>query len=90
MAGVMRFEGTCDVCGETISLEIDPIRDGVDYGITGDGRVYTWVRHYATAPPDANPDCAVYSSRVYGWVESEGDTIEVHLPPGPISVTVAR
>jgi hypothetical protein len=28
------------------------------------GRLITWVRHHATAPEGANPDCAIYSSTV--------------------------
>jgi hypothetical protein len=62
--GVSRYEGTCDVCGAPISLEFDD-RDGIiDIGIREEGGVYTWIRHYATAPPGANPDCARYSSEV--------------------------
>jgi hypothetical protein len=60
-----RFEGTCDVCGAPIVFEYDRTKGIVDIGIEDDGRVYTWIRHYATAPPEANPDCAIYSSRVY-------------------------
>jgi hypothetical protein len=60
------YEGTCDVCGAAISLDFDRTRgDMIDIGIEEGGRVYTWIRHYATAPSDANPDCAKYSSRVY-------------------------
>ena len=38
---------------------------GLDYGIDAAGRVYSWVRHYATAPPDADPRCAIISSVVW-------------------------
>lgn len=59
------FEGTCDVCGAPISTDYDPSQGIIDVGFDDDGRVFTWIRHYATAPPSANPNCAVYSSRVY-------------------------
>jgi hypothetical protein len=66
MADWRRFEGTCDVCGDPISLDYNFRKHGViDVAFTDDGTVYTWIRHFATAPADANPDCAVYSSRVY-------------------------
>lgn len=60
-----RFEGTCNVCGKPISLEHDPHRDGMIDLLLENGRLVTWVRHYATTPEGANPDCAIYSSRVY-------------------------
>lgn len=53
--------GTCDVCQQEIVTEIDPMM--IDYAFDGD-TVITWVRHYATAPADADPRCAVYSSVV--------------------------
>jgi hypothetical protein len=63
-----RFEGTCDVCGADIALDHDPSQGIIDIGYdvetSGEWHIYTWMRHYATAPPGANPDCAVYSSRV--------------------------
>jgi hypothetical protein len=61
-----RFVGTCDVCGAHLEYVIGE-RDQVvaDMGVDADSRVYTWIRHYATAPPDADPDCARISSRVY-------------------------
>lgn len=62
---IQRFEGTCDVCGKEIVIEHDPAQGIIDYSFTDEWRVFTWIRHYATAPKDANPDCAVYSSRVY-------------------------
>lgn len=56
-----RYEGTCDTCGEPISLEHD---DGpgnvIDIGVDGDS-VFTWIRH----PSGAHPDCGYYFSRVY-------------------------
>lgn len=58
------FEGTCDVCGAAIAL--DDTTDALfDIGVTEDGRVYTWIRHYATAPLGADPKCAIYSSVVW-------------------------
>jgi len=65
MTDRQRFEGRCDVCGADIATDYDPKTGIIDIGITEEGRAFTWIRHYATAPPDANPDCAVYSSRVY-------------------------
>lgn len=65
MSEMTHFEGTCDICGEPISLDWDFAGPGViDIGIDGD-LVYTWIRHYATAPEGANPDCAKYFSTVY-------------------------
>lgn len=62
---IRHFEGTCDVCGEAIYLTYDLKRDGmIDYKFNKQGRMVTWVRHYATAPENANPHCAVYSSEV--------------------------
>lgn len=54
-----RFEGRCDVCKQKISLEHDTREGIIDMGITDFGTPYTWIRHYATAPEGANPDCAV-------------------------------
>lgn len=65
------FEGNCDVCGARIEMDY-PSEGIIDVAFEEDPedpnryRVYTWMRHYATAPSDADPDCAVYSSRVYG------------------------
>jgi hypothetical protein len=59
-----RFVGTCDVCGAPLEFFLGE-HDQVDIGVDADFRVYTWIRHYATAPPDADPDCARVSSRVY-------------------------
>jgi hypothetical protein len=74
-----RFEGTCDVCGDPISLEY---LDGDVVGITDEGRVYTWRRHYSTAPEGANPDCARYFSVVYEvpWPRVEMDSVEAGPP----------
>jgi hypothetical protein len=63
---VLHFEGACDVCGAQLTMDHCFQVDGlIDYGIESDGRMYTWRRHYATAPVGANPDCAIYSSRVW-------------------------
>jgi hypothetical protein len=61
---VRHFEGSCDVCGGAIALDWHPADGIIDYDIDDDGRMFTWVRHYATAPPGADPRCAVYSSVV--------------------------
>ena len=59
---IQKYEGTCDVCGELISMEHDRNVDGIiDYAVTDEGQEYTWIRHIA----GKNPDCSVYSSRVY-------------------------
>jgi hypothetical protein len=63
------FEGQCDVCGAPITLDYDTASGVIDYDLMEDGRMRTWIRHYATAPPGANPDCAVYSSVVCAVVE---------------------
>ena len=68
---VDHYAGVCDVCGDPLELTLDR-RDGlVDIVVTEDGLVYTWMRHYATAPPGANPACAVYSSRVFLQTDKE-------------------
>lgn len=61
----MYFEGTCDVCGEAIIMSYNWADGIIDYGYDNNGRMFTWIRHYTTAPKGANPDCAIYSSRVY-------------------------
>lgn len=61
----MTFKGICDVCGAPITLEFDWSQGMIDYIVQDDGSLITWMRHYATAPEGANPDCAIYSSRVY-------------------------
>lgn len=61
----MYFIGECDVCGEAIATKHDPTQGVIDINILEDGRIQTWIRHYATAPDNANPDCAKYSSEVY-------------------------
>jgi hypothetical protein len=66
-AAVRRFRGPCDVCGSQI--EVTLVLGYIDIFITDDDRVGSWVRHYATAPPGADPDCARYSSRVYEYQE---------------------
>lgn len=70
-----RFEGICDVCGVLFSYDWDPAKGLIDFALTDSGRVYTWIRHYATAPPEADPKCAVYSSRLYEipWPREEED-----------------
>lgn len=70
MSEMRHFEGTCDVCGEPISLDWDMTQGVIDYLIE-DNLMVTWVRHYATAPPEANPECAIYSSRVYEVVDNQ-------------------
>lgn len=66
MSEIRRYEGTCDVCGAPISTEVDSnVGFILDIAYTDEGRAFTWIRHYATAPEGANSDCAVYSSRVY-------------------------
>lgn len=77
------FEGTCDVCGAPISLDFDRATGIVDIQVAPDGRVGTWMRHYATAPPGANPDCARYSSSV--WLTEPESTDE---PRGAVPGTV--
>lgn len=71
MSDVLHFEGICDVCGERISTDWETGSGAIDTGYDEKGRLYTWIRHYATAPEDANPDCAIYSSRV--WQVDEDD-----------------
>lgn len=61
---VMHFEGTCDVCGDPISLDWHWKFGIIDYGFDNEV-MFTWMRHYATAPAGANPNCAIYSSRIY-------------------------
>jgi hypothetical protein len=60
---VVHFEGKCDVCGSPISIDWDSSGGMIDYEIDGN-KMVTWIRHYATAPPNVNPDCARYSSKV--------------------------
>lgn len=64
MSKRIHFEGTCDVCGVAISHDYHVSEGIIDYKYTSDGRMVTWIRHYATAPAGANPNCAVYSSEV--------------------------
>ena len=62
---IIHFRGICDICGAPISLDFGWHEGMIDYLVQDDGKLITWIRHYAAAPPDANPDCAIYSSRVY-------------------------
>lgn len=64
MAEKVYFQGTCDVCGAVIDLEYNTNEGVIDCKAAPDGRTITWIRHYATAPRGANPDCAIYSSEV--------------------------
>lgn len=64
MAEQIHFQGTCVVCRTTIDHEYSTGEGVMDHSATPDGRMVTWVRHYATAPVGANPDCAIYSSEV--------------------------
>ena len=59
---VQRFEGVCSVCGAEVGYDYDWSQGIIDIGIEEDGRVFTWIRHYATAPTGANPDCAKFAS----------------------------
>lgn len=61
----LHFEGKCDVCHESISMTWNWADGIIDYGYDDNNRMFTWMRHYAIAPRGVNPDCAVYSSRVY-------------------------
>lgn len=65
-AGVDIYLGTCDVCGEPMPATIH-VRGTFlgDWAVDDDGTVYTWRRHYATAPPGEDPRCAIYFSRIY-------------------------
>lgn len=59
-----RFKGTCDVCGEDITLEWDYANGIIDIGVEGDEpnvRTFTWIRHIG----GPKPDCDRISSRVY-------------------------
>lgn len=69
-AEVIHFEGTCDVCGAPLVYDYDPLTSMIDSDVDSEGRMITWIRHYATAPRGANPDCAIYSSTV---TETKGD-----------------
>lgn len=59
------FRGTCDVCGADIEKEHDLDAILIDYNVMDDGRRQIWIRHYATAPEGADPNCGRYSSKVY-------------------------
>lgn len=61
---MIKFKGTCDVCGKEIGFEWDE-QFMIDYLVDENDKLITWLRHYAIAPKGANPDCAIYSSRVY-------------------------
>ncbi len=66
------FAGICDICGEGIAYFYDGSRGIIDIYIDSKNEIiYTYVRHYATAPSNADPDCAKYSSPVY----------QVEMPP---------
>lgn len=73
MTDIVHFEGTCNVCGAALSLDHDFNSVLIDYGYDKDNRLHTWIRHYATAPPDANPDCAKYFSTVYAVEQQENN-----------------
>jgi len=63
---IRQFRGICDVCGDPIEFVYDDEQTGcIDFGIADDGHIYTWIRHYATAPAGADPDCARYFSTVH-------------------------
>jgi hypothetical protein len=61
---IIYFEGTCDVCGGLITFAWDRRRVAVmDYSPEAGGLAVR-VRHYATAPEGADPNCAIYGSKV--------------------------
>lgn len=60
---VAYYEGICDVCGNRI-LAVLGSDEMIDYWVDDQDRLHTWLRHYATAPEDADPRCAIYSSDV--------------------------
>lgn len=58
------FLGVCDVCGKAIAFRHDREKQGIiDFWPSEGG--YTYIRHYAKAPANANPDCDLYSSKVF-------------------------
>lgn len=86
---VTRYEGSCGVCGENIVFIWDHTDGIVDIGIriNDQGEVtgsYTWVRHYATAPIGANPDCAHYFSEV----DAVAVTKEIRVDSRKVLVTL--
>lgn len=89
---ISHFEGTCCVCGERLAFDHDYERDGViDINLRGRGdgtlQAGTWIRHYATAPPGANPDCAVYSSEL--WEVEDDEPQAGDSQPAPIKTEPA-
>jgi hypothetical protein len=78
------FEGVCDVCSAAISTDWSLVDGMIDYKIAADGRVITWIRHYATAPAGANPDCAIYSSEV--WEVRREQTETRATTPNPVDL----
>lgn len=67
---VIYFEGTCDVCGEPLTMDFDfETRGLIDYGYTEDNVMYTWRRHGREGP--IQPACDIYSSTVYEVREEE-------------------
>lgn len=64
------YAGTCDVCGESITLAFDHSKGIIDIGIGDDDRPYTWVRHLE----GTDPNCKIYSSRVYQLDEKKDIT----------------
>ena len=81
MAELIKFRGTCAVCGEQIEHEWNSNHGMIDYKITDDNKMVTWIRHYGTAPAGANPDCEVYSSEV-----TEVERHEVPDEPQPAMI----
>jgi hypothetical protein len=57
------FTGCCVVCGAVFSIRATP--GEVDYNFRGEKMVIQ-ARHYATAPPGADPRCAKYFSELEG------------------------
>jgi hypothetical protein len=60
MAEIRRFVGTCDVCGQELTLEWDFAAGIIDWWIEDDGSRGTWIRH----PEGADPRCDSIFSHV--------------------------
>lgn len=63
-ADTIRFEGKCLVCGEPMSYVHNPADGIIDIYPNEDGTFSMFSRHYATAPPGVNRDCARIFSRL--------------------------
>jgi hypothetical protein len=60
MSGKVHFEGTCDVCGQTITFDFDYDTQGIIDSWIDEDSWGTWIRHIGG--PD--PNCSRYSSQV--------------------------